>query len=202
MPTVDITCPPGVAAGDELSVTVGDSTFNVVLPDGVFEGDVFAVEVLDEEDVPARADTPRLPVLAGIVAHLNAQRVAYGGEEVLESALLTVLDAIDFTDVDNSVVDALIDGNCAEFANFEHGEEMPLHWIQLHEHYVGLVEEHIGDVLASLECSAEDVFQYAQTYAGGDERVQRLIERLLASVDLPAFCVMMRERHEILQMFG
>ena len=141
-----------------------------------------------------------LPVLGGVVARLDAQGIAYGGADVLESALNTVLDAIE--DHDNPNLDELVDGNCSEFRDWVEGDEMPLHWSRMHEDYVGLVEEHIGGVLESLECSAEDVFMYAQAYSGGDERIQRLIGRLLATVDLQAFCAMMRVRHEILELFG
>ena len=54
----------------------------------------------------------------------------------------------------------------------------------------------------SIHTSAEDVFAQAQNYSGSDERVQRLIQRLLATDDFECFCKMMRDRHEILEIFN
>ena len=227
MPTIDVVCPPGVGEGELISITFEEVSFNVEVPAGISANDTFAVELPEEHGsveppvrqppspqsvdlIPPRTLTihrlfgvpcrQMLPVLGGVVARLDAQGVAYGGADVLESALNTVLDAIE--DHDNPQLDDLVDGNCSEFRNWVEGDEMPLHWSRMHEDYVGLVEDHIGGVLESLECSAEDVFMYAQAYSGGDERIQRLIGRLLATVDLQAFCAMMRVRHEILELFG
>ena len=193
MPTVDVVCPEGVGEGEAISVAFGEANFNVNVPPGIFAGMSFAVELPEEY---GSIEPPTLPVLGGVVARLDAQGVAYGGADVLEAALNTVLDAIE--DHDNPQLDDLVDGNCAEFQEYSDGDELPLHWSRMHEDYVALVEDHITGVLESLECSAEDVFMYAQAYSGGDERIQRLIGQLLAMVDLPAFCAMMRLRHEIL----
>lgn len=195
--TIDVVCPPGVGEGELISVNFEGASFNVTVPPGIYENETFAVELPEEY---GGVEPPALPVLGGVVARLDAQGVAYGGADVLEAALNTVLDAIE--DHDNPNLDDLVDGNCAEFREWAEGDEMPLHWSRMHEDYVALVEEHIGGVLESLECSAEDVFMYAQEYSGDDERIQRLIGRLLATVDLQAFCAMMRLRHEILEMFG
>ena len=193
MPTVDVVCPPGVSAGDLISVAIGNHTFEVSLPPNVFDGDTFSVDIPD-------APVMELPVLGGVVAALDARGTAYGDADVLEAALHTVIDAIE--DHDNPALDELVDGNCEEFAEWEEGCEAQLHWTQMHETYSMLLEEHIGGVLASLQCSAEDVFMYAQAYSSDDERCKKLVAELLAMGEFTDFCKMMRMRHEILSMFG
>jgi hypothetical protein len=197
MPTVDVTCPSGVAEGDTISVSFGDANFNVALPAGVIFGDTFAVEIPEEF---SNVEMPALPVLGGVVASMEARGVAYGGADILEAALMTVLDATE--DHDDPRLDDLVDRHCDEFADYEDGDELPLHWTQMHEDYVAFMDDHIGGVLSSLDCSAEDVFLYAQAYSSGDERIQRLIMMLLATTDVRVFCAMMRGRHEILGLFG
>ena len=63
MPTVDVVCPPGVSAGDLISVAIGNHTFEVSLPPNVFDGDTFSVDIPD-------APVMELPVLGGVVAAL------------------------------------------------------------------------------------------------------------------------------------
>ena len=197
--TVDVSCPPGVLEGDEITITVGVSTFTVVLPPGVLEGDTFSVELPDAvQFANFNEDLEELPVLVGVVAQLEARGAATDDHSVLDAALNIVIDAIE--DHDNADLDALVDGNAERFAGFPC--EAELEWTGLHERYVELLEDHIGQVLASLECSAEEVFRYAHAYAGADERSRSLVLRLLAMADFDDFCKMMRQRHEILEVFG
>ena len=171
MPTVDVTCPPGVSEGDLISVTVGQSTFEVALPPDVVEGDTFCVELPDEV-VFANFDQDfaELPPLAGVVAALAARGESTDDVNVLEAALNTVIDAIE--DHDNPDLDELVDTNCEQFAGYD--GEAQLEWTGMHQQYVELLEDHIGSVLSSLECGAEDVFRYAQAYSGGDERTHQV----------------------------
>lgn len=195
MATVDVTCPPGVGEGDLISVTVGDATFNVELPSGVCEGDVFAVTLPDDID----AEVPSLPVLGVLVAAVEASGGDGGdGSSVLEAALKAVIDAIE--DHDDPDLDDLVDGNCAAFAGYD--GEAELDWTPMHERYVELLEELVTSTLVALDCSPEDVFAYAQAYSPSDERSQKLVQKLLAMADFDGFCVMMRERHEIIEMFS
>ena len=116
------------------------------------------------------------------------------------AALNVVLDALE--DHDDDVLDNIVDRHCAEFAQWEKGGEQDLGHHELFLRYVAECEGFIGEVLGSINSSAEDVFAQAQAYSGSDERVQKLITRLLATDDFETFCHMMRDRHEILQIFN
>ena len=172
---VDITCPPGSAEGDVIQVVFGETTFDVTVPPNIFENDVFQVML------PGPAAPP--PEMDDVLAALNV-----------------VLDALE--DHDDDVLDNIVDGNCAQFAEWESGGECPLEWHDLFQRYVREVEGFIGEVLQSISTTPEAVFAQAQAYSGGDERVQRLIQRLLATDDFEVFCKMMRDRHEILEIFN
>ena len=63
---------------------------------------------------------------------------------------------------------------------------------------------HVAALAEELRSDAEAVavFEAAQAYEGRDERVQKLIKRLLATDDFEVFCKMMRDRYEILEIFN
>jgi len=177
---VDVTCPPGAREGDSISVQFGEESFDVTVPSGVQEGDAFSVMLPAGDSSSAAETTP------------EADRVA--------SALHAILDALE--DNDDERLDSIIDGNCAEFAEWTPGSEAKLEWHELFTSYVSECEGFIDEQLSKLECSAEEVFEHAQAYEGADERVRRLIGQLLAMADFEQFCKMMRDRHEILEMFN
>lgn len=206
---VDVECPAGSSEGDAIQVFFGETSYEVTVPQGIFEGMSFQMML------PA-ADAPP-PEIDDVVTALNV-----------------VLDALE--DHDDDVLDNLVDGRCAEFSEWEKGGEMKLEWHDLFTRYVREVEGFIGEVLASINTSAEAVVEQAQKYSGDDQRVKRLITRLLATEDLYAaslmgrlnarhmqivhahhsptvsvfdsrptsevFCKMMRDRYEILQIFN
>ena len=180
MQTVDVTCPAGSAEDDVIQVTFGDTEYTITVPPGISEGMTFSVELPEQEQ--AEQELPAL-----------------GAANSVASALQTVLDALE--DNDDSRLDELVDGHCEQFAEYEPGSEAQLEWTGLHEAYVAECEGFIGEVLGSLDCTAEDVFADAQAYSGSDQRVQRLIGKLLAMADFEAFCKMMRSRHEVLGLF-
>ena len=195
MSTIDVECPPGVGAGELIAITWGNSTFNVECPAGIAAGEIFTVALPDDMD----AEPPSLPVLGVVVASVEAQGGdGSDGSQVLEAALKAVIDAIE--DHNDPDLDELVDGSCADFADFD--GEAKLEWTPMYERYVELLEDLVTQTLDSLACSPRDVFAYAQTYSPSDERSQKLIAKLLAMADFTSFCVMMRDRHEILQMFG
>lgn len=152
---VDVTCPHGSAEGAVIQVAFGDSTFDVTVPVGISEGEAFQVML------PVAADAP--------VADM---------EDVL-AAMNVVLDALE--DHDDDVLDNIVDGNCSDFAEWEKGSEAKLEWHELFMRYVQEVEGFIGEVLTSINTTPERVFEEAARYNGSDERVQKLITRLLAT---------------------
>ena len=70
---------------------------------------------------------------------------------------------------------------------------------------MALVEAGIASALEQMQCSAEDVFGYAQRYGGGTSaaargdgqlwplKVDRLLSKLMATNDYSVFCEMMRD---------
>ena len=172
---MEVTCPADATEGTLLSVTAADGTLlQVRVPAGVSPGDTFHV-------------TPP-------PAHQ-----AYDSQ-ILAAALKTILHALDNFDE----LDAFVDDHCAEFESFHKDGEHQLQWTSTHKRYVELVESHIATELASLGCSADDVFRYAAAsqHGAGDPRVERLIERLLGLGDYGRFCAMMSENHAINTQFG
>ena len=59
---------------------------------------------------------------------------------------------------------------------------------------VALVEQGIAETLEELECSAEEIFDYAKAY-GGDPAADRFLTKLLAQSDYGTFCAMMQQAH-------
>ena len=106
-------CPPGVGEGDLIAVTVGATVYHVKVPCGVTEHESFVVQLPSEEDAA-------LPALGSIADSLEARGEPSAAPDVLESALNAVIDAIE--DHDNTELDDLVDGNCAEFARYDGGE--------------------------------------------------------------------------------
>lgn len=93
--------------------------------------------------------------------------------------------------------DALIEGHCDCFADYDGPEsEQRLEWGELHTRYVELVEGAIADELGHLECSDQELFEYARSVGGGaDGSADRLMSKLLAHSDYHAFCELMRSAH-------
>ena len=183
---IEVACPPGCFGGDLITVTFEDTQFEVSVPPDIHEGEIFSVSV---SVPPAQPAFP--PTESGAAP-----------EELhdIVTALNMVLDALE--DHDDDVLDNLVDGNCAEFAEWEAGSEAKLEWHDLFQTYVSECEGLIGEVLLSVGRSPEAVFEAAQAYEGRDERVQKLIKRLLATDDFEVFCKMMRDRYEILEIFN
>ena len=178
---LDVTCPPAANEGDVITVTFGEANFEVTVPPGISEGMSFGVML-----PVAPPEEQVLPPLPGNVD--------------VADALQRVLDALE--DNDDSRLDQLVDSSCSRFADWEAGGEAQLEWTGLFEEYVNECEGFIGEVLTSLDCSAEDIFAHAQAYAGSDEKVRKQIKKLLATLDFEVFCDMMRSRHEILGLFN
>ena len=215
---IDVVCPPGVQPGSSIDVEhEGQTICGVVLPDGVSEGDRFVVDISDmNEPVAFVAAPPGDPVgdapggLGALAAELEGQRaIAAGffssdgseatlpsvaGSEVLAEALRLVLRSVARIDG----LDELIDAHSAEFAAYTADGEQQLGWTDLHGRYVSLVEEGIAEALDELDCTAEELFDYARTFHldGRNTEADRLLRRLLAMGDYTSFCAVMRRAHE------
>lgn len=186
---MEVTCPPGVAEGDLISVEADGAFFDVALPAGVGEGEIFQIELPDPEPPEL------LPSLGVVAAHMSANAA---GSDVLAEALRLLLDTLD----DGApALDELIDEHCDEFRGWEKGGEQQLHWGEIFNTYVATAEGVLTHALTNLGSSPEDVFAYAEAYEGTDERVRRLVSRLLAIADYDSFCTMMAERNDIKDMF-
>lgn len=214
MITLEVTCPEGVVEGDLLAVErPGDgASFEVPLPAGVESGGAFLVE-LPEEAPPAEPSGAAVPApsgLAAIAAGLACVRAnaaqrqgreprAVEGGEVLEAALRRILRELE----DMEALDEMIEAHCKSFEEWTPKGEQRLEWTALHREFVALVEAGIASALEQMQCSAEDVFGYAQKYGGGASaaadgqlwplKVDRLLSKLMATSDYSVFCEMMRD---------
>jgi len=203
---LEVVCPQGVLAGDLVSITTAEGeSFSVALPENVGEGQTFQVEIAADgvaSGLDPVGDAPGgLGAIAAEIAGARAIAAAFfGGEpeevkggEVLAEALRVVLKEISNMDE----LDEFIDGNAAGFADFEAGDEQRLEWTSAFHRYVELIERATVTALEDLECSAEEVLEYARAFRGSDgAEHERLMSRLLNMSDYQAFCKMMREQHD------
>ena len=217
---LSVVCPVDAAPGDTVrAVSADGATSFDVLP-----GDTFTptLQPFDEEDPtaftppPPFADCgagaelePRDPIsdapgglqalgaeIAGeraiVASFFEATAVEVSGGEVLERALRAVLRAI--SDLD--ALDELIDAHAATFAEWDAAREQQLGWTATFDEYVRLVEVGVSEALDDLECSADELFDYARAHHVESAAAQRLLTRLLAMADYAEFGRMMREAHE------
>jgi hypothetical protein len=193
----DVVCPPGVSEGDAISISIetGES-FELMLPANVSEGDSFQVSLPDQFPEPAsglRAIAKEIEEARNIAAEFfGGEANPVLGSEVLTAALRSILGAIEAEDE----IDDLIDGHCEAFAEYEEGGEQALEWTELHQRYVSLVDAAIREHLDELECTDEEVFEYACNYGAADEATARLLSKFTALSDYARFCTMMHEAHE------
>ena len=198
---LDVVCPSDVTAGDLITVTseTGES-FEVSLPEGVAEGQVFHVHLPSDGNQPATFNhEEELPGngLGAIAAEMASARAIvadfFGGDpvpvengEVLAEALRAILKAIERDDE----VETLIETNSALFADYTPDGEQRLEWTEVHRRYFALVEAIIADELDDLECTAEEVQAFAKAH-GADPKAERLLKRFMAMTDYHDFCALM-----------
>ena len=203
---LSVVCPANVKAGDPVNVTTetGES-FEVELPDGISEGDVFHVHVSSGKlHASTAADMEASGGLAAISAEMAAARAIvaefFGGDpdpvenaEVLAEALKSILRAIE----DDESIHEFIEGNSSAFARYSPQEEHALEWSSLHAAYVILVEAAIQEHLDELACSAEEVALFAQQHGLQDTVASHLLDKFIAMSDQEAFFGMMRAAYEV-----
>lgn len=127
-----------------------------------------------------------------VASFFEGVAVDVNGGEVLARALRLVLRTI--SNLDD--LDALIETHAVAFADYEPGQEQPLERTAHFNSYVALVDGAISEALEDLECSAEELFDYARAHHIESGEAQRLLTRLLAMADYAAFAKMMAEANE------
>ena len=111
------------------------------------------------------------------------------GGDVLAEALKLVLKSIARTEA----LDAFVDANASVFATYAPDGEQTLEWTELHQQYVRIVEGGIAEALDELECSAEELFEYASAFIPTEkhDKADKLLCKLLAMNDYACFCDLM-----------
>tara|TARA_B110001452_G_scaffold266682_1_gene274212 strand:- start:1271 stop:1888 length:618 start_codon:yes stop_codon:yes gene_type:complete len=193
-----VACPDDVHEGEPVSVErpSDGASFEVPLPTGVAPGEIFHVEVPEEEP---RGGTSGLDALA---ADMSAQREAAAdcrgrearavvGSEVLAHALRSILLELERIDE----LDDFIEGHAGHLANWTPHGEQELRWTALHAQYVALVEEGVATALERMRCSADEVFEHARAHGRGDPATDRLLSKLVATADYTTFCELMLAVH-------
>ena len=141
--------------------------------------------------------------LQGIAAEIAGERaivaeyfggtpVEVHGGDVLAAALREVLKSIARIDG----LDRLIDGKASDFSDYSPDAEQRLEWTAVFEEYVALVEGGISEALEDLECTERQLFDYARNWHAESPQAGKLLNRLLAFSDYPAFCQMMKANHD------
>ena len=217
---VDVVCPADAAAGAVVRVdTVKGERFDVVVPPDVLPGDTFRVTLATapptdqsrgnwEKGGGGSELEPRDPIsdapgglrglgveMAGeraiVAEHFGGTAVEVGGSEVLAVALRAVLRSVSRLDS----LDELIEAHAGEFAEWDAAAEQRLEWTARFEEYVRLVDGGVSEALEDLECTAEQLFDYARCYHAESEQAGKLLARLLSMADYAQFCALMHEAH-------
>ena len=192
MESFDLVCPEGVNEGENIRVEAGGRYFDVILPLGVSPGDHFQIHVdrmSGFQAIAARIEQAR-EITTEFLGIPGAEPKEVTGGEVLAEALRSILQELEY----NDELDDLIDGNSDVFAEFSIDGEQRLEWTELFIRYVKLVEESIAGQLTKLDCSAEDVLEYAKLF-GNETTANRLLAKFIALDDYTAFCNMMKRAH-------
>ena len=94
-------------------------------------------------------------------------------------------------------LDKLIDDYCAAFADYLPNGEQRLEWTN-HNRYVALVEDGVAEALEDMECSAEELAEYARSFHtdGSNAEADRLLTKFLAMGEYSSFCAVMKKAHE------
>ena len=198
-----VACPDDVHEGEPVSVErpSDGASFEVPLPTGVAPGEIFHVEVPEEEPCGELlpSGTSGLDALA---ADMSAQREAAAdcrgrearavvGSEVLAHALRSILLELERIDE----LDDFIEGHAGHLANWTPHGEQELRWTALHAQYVALVEEGVATALERMRCSADEVLEHARAHGRGDPATDRLLSKLVATADYTTFCELMLAVH-------
>ena len=160
--SLEVACPVGVAAGDTISVEASTSmSFEVVVPDGVHEGDIFYVD----------------PPIDEVTATMDE------GSASLFRAVLQALH-------DNETLDEFVDEHSDKFRDYHPDGEQSLAWGSLHVEYVSIVEHALESVLTNGHGTAEDLYALLDAQQGS-ARGQRFLDKFLSMGDYHIFCSMM-----------
>lgn len=177
MVLVEVTCPPGVAEGELLSVTrpSDGASFETALPGGVSEGDLFQVEIPDEP--PIEEDTE---VLEKVSRGLTPDE-----REALQTIMLELRD---------DELNEWVAAHCQEFKEWAGMEgEQQLGWTVRHEEYTALVETRIERQLATLgDFNALDLYVLLADADSSDPTARTFVSKLLSLTDYSRFCSMMQ----------
>lgn len=176
---LDIVCPEGVPEGGLISVQHPSTTvrFEVSRPADVAPGETFQVVIPGAEEVEEPPSLISIAVMANRLTPENA--------DALRGIMLKLYD---FTALDD-----WLDDHAEAFAEYDKDAEQRLEWTTLHNEYVGMVEDAIGDHLATLGASTQDLYGLLADVADGDERADKFLSRLLGMGDYDHFCTAMRD---------
>ena len=218
---VDVVCPADAAAGAVVRVdNVKGEQFDVAVPPGVLPGDTFRVALpaappayqscahTEEGGGGGSELEPRDPIsdapgglrdmgveMAGeralVAEYFGSTAVEVGGSEVLAVALRAVLRSVSRLDT----LDELIEAHAGEFSEWDAAAEQRLEWTARFDEYVRLVDGGVSEALEDLECTAEQLFDYARCYHAESEQAGKLLARLLSMADYAQFCALMHEAH-------
>ena len=198
---VEVTCPDGVGPGDLIHVELDGAAFDVAVPPDVLPGATFQVEY--ESDAAAAAAAPPAPPAPPTEPDTDDSLLMMAVRERRltpenAQALRDIMEALyDFDDLDE-----YIDDNWHAFEAYDAEGEQRLDWQTVHLEYVALVESKIQEHLAMLGATPDGLYALLGQVAGGDERAEAFLERLLGMGDYHHFCSAMRAGGGTLKVSG
>jgi len=183
--TLDVVCPPGVAAGETVGIEAAGRTFEVAVPDGVEPGMTFQVQ-LDDDDDPGGDDFGPFCGAGPSTEPAPPQPAAAprGLTSADASTIRNLMEAL----FDSDELDDFVDDNSAAFASYSREGEQQLQWTVLHNRFCSLVEATIHDQLHDLGMDTQQLYGMLAEATGGDPRADAFLSRLLNLEDYHRFC--------------
>ena len=164
--TKAVLVPDGLVPGDLFTVTTAwGGTFTISCPEGSAGGDTIAVDLPTFESVAAEID--ELEAVRQSVDQLASSRR-------IESFCLE---------------------HAAAFGELAEGAEYPLHCTEVHQRFVVLVEELLGQVIAEHGFDDEESFVALVARSGAESRGQ-LLKAVDAMTDFESFIALMRDARD------
>jgi hypothetical protein len=178
MAEVEVTVPEASGPGQLLSISAPSGrTFEVTVPDGCAAGDVFNVQLPEDDEAAPMADTgPPGPLQ---VCGLTDAQVL-----VLRACLLAIEDSKELDD--------FVNVQCDAFGSYIEDREQKLEWQAVYNEYVARIEKIIDETLQLHGATSADLLELLKA-ARQDRKANLFLDRFVAMQSYEEFCEFMGE---------
>ena len=142
-----------------------------------------------DDDAPTSSDVELAPeVLEDVDVIMRASSFDDLMKPEDAAALRAILAALhNFPELEEFIA-----AHCAEFREWAADCELPLHWTELHAHFVALVEHRIESLLEAHDATVADLYALLAESCANDPRANRFLATILSLNDFVQFCLTMQ----------